>query len=363
MYGWLWPVREILSIRARKLTRATCSRQTCLECTVLPRHSCRTGRKFPQMLENFPGMPLAVPCAVIPADSLSRPYAPARRQRRWLWGASLGLVAVLLALIAIAMRARRTEDDGRKLVAPHAPSTKSTKSEPLTWEALGATPVEVVEVVRGDPAAMGSRGQAPSPETAQAGGVPATAEAGVRDLADAGSSPSQALLGDPANIGGREPELVDDVDASGVAAADAASATADQNAARVDAAMPVAQAEVRCGSAMCRPGQACCNASCGICANPGEKCSQRDCSLASLSESALCGINTCNVGYVCCNPSCGICVRSGESCDSQICSNAIDYPISVTCGMSTCNVGMECCNASCGICAPPGQSCSKEPCG
>jgi hypothetical protein len=32
-----------------------------------------------------------------------------------------------------------------------------------------------------------------------------------------------------------------------------------------------------------------------------------------------CGLNTCNVGQVCCNASCGICAQPGEACSQQPC--------------------------------------------
>jgi hypothetical protein len=77
--------------------------------------------------------------------------------------------------------------------------------------------------------------------------------------------------------------------------------------------------------------------------------------------STLCGPNTCNVNEVCCNPSCGICALPGESCSQQLCTG-IENPVSVYCGMNTCNVGEICCNPTCGICVRPGETCRQEPC-
>jgi len=121
---------------------------------------------------------------------------------------------------------------------------------------------------------------------------------------------------------------------------------------------------VQCGSATCPEGEACCNASCGACAAPGETCSQLDCGMSTIPVSVSCGSNTCNVGEACCNVSCGICARVGEPCDvTKECENHIQYPFSVTCGMSTCNTGLVCCNPSCGICALFGEPCSQLDCG
>lgn len=117
-----------------------------------------------------------------------------------------------------------------------------------------------------------------------------------------------------------------------------------------------------CGTAVCAPGKVCCNASCGTCTEPGEKCSQLVCGMNSSSESVLCGHNTCNTGQVCCNASCGICTAPGATCDPAPCADAIQFPQSQVCGLSTCNVDTVCCNPSCGICAPPGEPCSQKAC-
>ena len=128
-------------------------------------------------------------------------------------------------------------------------------------------------------------------------------------------------------------------------------------------ASPVSRVEEPCGSAVCTDGKVCCNASCGTCAEPGQKCSQAVCGMSPLLESVPCGPNTCNTGQVCCNASCGTCTQPGQSCDTKECDDAIQYPASQSCGLMTCNVGNVCCNPSCGICAPPGEACSQRVCG
>lgn len=121
---------------------------------------------------------------------------------------------------------------------------------------------------------------------------------------------------------------------------------------------------VQCGSVKCAPGLVCCNASCGTCARPGEKCSQQVCGMSTVPTSTPCGLSTCNVGEFCCNPYCGICATSPADCDSNAsCMSPVQYPQSVSCGMVTCNTGYVCCNPSCGICAPYGEACSQDTCG
>ena len=118
-----------------------------------------------------------------------------------------------------------------------------------------------------------------------------------------------------------------------------------------------------CGKAVCATGQVCCNASCGTCVDPGERCDQFVCGMNASTQSEPCGPNTCNTGQVCCNVSCGTCTPPGANCDQRQCSNAIQIPLSPLCGLTTCNVGSVCCNPSCGICAPFGVPCSQRSCG
>jgi hypothetical protein len=118
-----------------------------------------------------------------------------------------------------------------------------------------------------------------------------------------------------------------------------------------------------CGFVTCAPGYGCCNASCGVCVQPGDNCDPTPCeSRIQVPASAVCGRSTCSNGQLCCNPSCGICVEPGESCDQTPCDNAIQYPFSPICGRATCSVGKVCCNPSCGICVSPGETCSQQPC-
>jgi hypothetical protein len=124
---------------------------------------------------------------------------------------------------------------------------------------------------------------------------------------------------------------------------------------------------VPCGATVCAAGKVCCNASCGLCTNPGEACSKGLCGRPTFGQSVACGRNTCNVGELCCNTSCGICVRPGEECDSaKRCWGEVTYPQgypeSQSCGLQTCNVGLVCCNPSCGICAAPGEACTDRVC-
>ncbi len=147
---------------------------------------------------------------------------------------------------------------------------------------------------------------------------------------------------------------------SGVRAATSASAAPSASTAPSASA---AQASVPCGSAQCAPGKVCCNASCGTCVNPGERCSQLVCGMPILNESQSCGFATCNVGEICCNTSCGTCIHPGDACDAtRRCADEITFPDSQSCGMQTCNVGTVCCNPSCGICAAPGEPCSQSAC-
>lgn len=151
--------------------------------------------------------------------------------------------------------------------------------------------------------------------------------------------------------------------ASNTLAAKTTSAAPAESSAHSREARSPAVARMQCGSAVCPEGEACCNASCGTCAKPGDLCSQQVCGMSTMPTSLLCGSNTCNVGQSCCNASCGICVRPGEQCDAtKLCENSIQYPSSVSCGMATCNAGMVCCNPSCGICARFGEPCSQNAC-
>ena len=108
-----------------------------------------------------------------------------------------------------------------------------------------------------------------------------------------------------------------------------------------------------CGDATCAKGQVCCNASCGICTEPGGVCTQQACE--EPPTGGPCGPNDCAAGQVCCNESCGICTEPGGVCTQQACEGT-------RCGPTTCPVGTECCNESCGTCVEPGGACTEQFC-
>lgn len=124
---------------------------------------------------------------------------------------------------------------------------------------------------------------------------------------------------------------------------------------------PVASGPI-CGPVTCPRDFSCCNASCGICTRPGDKCSQTVCGMPMTPDSVGCGPTTCNVGELCCDPACGQCIAPGEPCVPGQCLSPIVTPFSESCGMQTCNTGYVCCNPSCGICARPGEPCRQTPC-
>jgi hypothetical protein len=77
-----------------------------------------------------------------------------------------------------------------------------------------------------------------------------------------------------------------------------------------------------CGPTTCDPGLVCCNASCGICVEPGSSCP----AIACVPDAGLvdaggtaCGDTTCAPGERCC-PGCtpeeAVCVSEGELCPS-----------------------------------------------
>ncbi|MCA9596046.1 MAG: hypothetical protein KC776_22180 [Myxococcales bacterium] len=101
-----------------------------------------------------------------------------------------------------------------------------------------------------------------------------------------------------------------------------------------------------CGTATCSAGEYCCNASCGICAKPGEGC------VAIACEPVPCGAVTCGAGEYCCDASCGTCAKQGEACTpSQGCPGQ-------QCGDTTCAAGQFCCDPACGQCASTKVECA-----
>jgi hypothetical protein len=263
-----------------------------------------------------------------------------RRRRRRLWILSFGVLGALLVLIAIAMRERREDDRAER----------RAEQRELWVETRGAVPATSAAPVADGGATDSAPGYSVSRLLAAANALlPDPANAADAPAADAGSATTETAA-------------LSAGDAAGAAAdAGAVEAVGDAGNLAAEAGAPALAAPIPCGTNTCTGGQVCCNASCGICAPPGEQCSQQPCGFETLPISAFCGNNTCNVGYVCCNPSCGTCVRQGETCDTTACDNAIEHPVSLVCGLSTCNVGMDCCNPSCGTCVPRGQTCSKEP--
>lgn len=76
----------------------------------------------------------------------------------------------------------------------------------------------------------------------------------------------------------------------------------------------------QCGAVTCAAGTECCNASCGICVEPGMACHQMFCEAAEPAPGPQCGNNFCpSDEFECCNESCGICVPKGGFCTTQIC--------------------------------------------
>ena len=115
-----------------------------------------------------------------------------------------------------------------------------------------------------------------------------------------------------------------------------------------------------CGATICRAGEVCCNATCGVCAAPGAACPQTRCGSNNVPTSETCGRNTCNVGEVCCNASCGTCTSPGVDCDHTRCTDGPTTPVSQSCGMHTCDVGQICCGGGCGVCVNEGEVCPAE---
>jgi len=76
---------------------------------------------------------------------------------------------------------------------------------------------------------------------------------------------------------------------------------------------------------------------------------------AQEGQGQACGKNTCAAGQVCCNASCGICTEPGGVCIQLACDDD-DKP---TCAATTCPVGQECVEGPNGAeCKDPGGSAS-----
>ncbi|NIR59587.1 MAG: hypothetical protein GWO02_08720 [Gammaproteobacteria bacterium] len=88
-----------------------------------------------------------------------------------------------------------------------------------------------------------------------------------------------------------------------------------------------------CGDVTCGSGEVCCNASCGICTPPGGACPTIYCEptgdggISDGGEDGStggepCGPVVCEGGDVCCNASCGVCAAPGEACPAIACADA-----------------------------------------
>lgn len=96
--------------------------------------------------------------------------------------------------------------------------------------------------------------------------------------------------------------------------------------AAVAAATPApAEIGIPCGKNVCTRGLVCCNASCGTCTKPGDKCLAVICPQTdkrqedAVGPRVRCGLRECLPGQRCCNPSCGYCVYPREVCLPQTC--------------------------------------------
>lgn len=133
----------------------------------------------------------------------------------------------------------------------------------------------------------------------------------------------------------------------------------------------------KCGPNICKPGETCCNASCGYCTKPGVGCTKEFCGKApplvaepapepakdegdddavgAVEEEPVapqenndkpslwgvkCGTNTCAKGFVCCNASCGVCTPPGWMCTQEVCDPVEAPPPSLPqCGKTFCKAG------------------------
>ncbi len=290
------------------------------------------------------------------------------RRRRWL-PPLIAVAALCLASLAVAfVTARGRRSPGRLLDGIAATLSKIPHTPPSVTVAPEPTPtVTAATRATNAPTLLPN---APSSAPAAPSTVASTAD--VERAAPAYPQPIVLHVEPPIDLDDAGARGLDtgaglETGASDSGSTDTnAAVTASASAPPATSAAPTAPATpqgVACGTTQCAPGKVCCNASCGTCTDPGERCSQRVCGMNPFNESQSCGPSTCNVGEVCCNPSCGTCVHPGDACDTtRRCSSEITFPDSQSCGMQTCNVGLVCCNPSCGICAPPGEPCSQDAC-
>lgn len=76
------------------------------------------------------------------------------------------------------------------------------------------------------------------------------------------------------------------------------------------------------------------------------------------SGGEACGTAICGPGEYCCNESCSTCAPVGGFCTAQFCGDVPGEP----CNQVTCSPGEFCCNYSCSICAPLGGACDTRFC-
>ncbi|NOY90055.1 MAG: hypothetical protein GXP55_02515 [Deltaproteobacteria bacterium] len=121
---------------------------------------------------------------------------------------------------------------------------------------------------------------------------------------------------------------------------------------------------VVCGASTCSGGQVCCNASCGICADPGEGCIAIACTDAGLPDAGSCGATTCGGGEQCCTgctPDDAFCMStsSGVACPDYAC------PPPPICGDTACGPSDICCDNPCDgttFCSSAGAGCPVFDC-
>ncbi len=122
---------------------------------------------------------------------------------------------------------------------------------------------------------------------------------------------------------------------------------------------------VVCGSTICSGGDVCCNASCGICAAPGEGCIALYCGDGGMPDGGeSCGTTTCGGGEQCCTgctPDDAFCMStsSGVACPDYAC------PPPRICGDTSCGPGDICCDNPCdgtSFCTTAGAGCPVFDC-
>jgi hypothetical protein len=140
---------------------------------------------------------------------------------------------------------------------------------------------------------------------------------------------------------------------------------------------------VVCGDVTCASGQVCCNASCSICAPPGDACITQICEppMGGAMAPPPCGSTTCAAGQVCCDPACGLCAPDSASCKDIACTDPGPHPgdlcdlrcgagerceyVAVTCIRAPCPPVPECvpfvpCGGTDGVLCPGSGTCVDD---